>query len=264
MIKEKNNNLKISCAGYTIDFVFTETDEYGYTKALIEQIKKVWGAFLVRTDKKADFNLYFTFGPDRILVKKQNYYSLIASRDFKHKRIVCPVSISLLSLNLLLKEILAHLLIADGFFLHASSFLDSKGYLHLFLAPSGGGKSTVVRLLADKDQLFSDDILLVKRVGKKWLFYSPPLIEKGKHLLNLSSAKVKIYLIKKAQRATMEEILDKQGVLKEIISKIWFSHPEVPPATLRQIVRFVKENRFWRFETVLDRVKLRKVFINEN
>lgn len=267
--KELKDNIQsffLGTAGFVIEIVLEPTEQVFFKRKLIEDLKQIWGkgGFFQRRAKNIDFEVKFTSGENHMELfqkeKGKHHYYLTSKRDFSSHKIKTFYHIGLLVFQIILKEILTFLVAKDGFLLHASGCWDKKGDLKIFMASSGGGKTTIANLLTGKKwSKFSDDALIVRRIDKKWVFFSPPFVEKERLPVNKKFSKAEIFFIKKAKKPARLELSDENETLRLVLQQIWLKTKELDRKTLANVMIFVKENRFYRLETILDEEKMRKL-----
>ena len=256
----------LDVAGFVVKFRFSPTEQVFYKKKLIETIGEIWDreGFLLKKGKKADFTLEFIpeAGKSEVLVRKleQKFFFLIAKKNFQKRKFSLYYSVSPRLLDILLREIFVFLLKKDGFLLHCSSLLDKNGVLSAFMAHSGGGKTTAASLLSKNRVLFSDDVVIVRKDKKGWLFFSPPFVEKEKLPLNLKARKAKLYFVKKGAVPSKTKMNDKSKVLPLFLEQVWQEREGNSRFNLGVILKFIQDNEFYSLETTLDKNAVGRVF----
>ncbi len=267
----ESQELCLTVAGLVIRLFFEPAEQIYYQQKLLEATYGLWqkGGFLTKK-KDWDFEIRFRSEADKMKIIERDsgkkHYYLTFIRDFANKKFVTDYSIGLPALMMALREVIAFLLERkSGLLLHASSCLDEKGILHIFLAPTGGGKTTVADLLSSLKIFtkFSDDLIIARKVKGKWSFFSPPLIEKDFLPTKRKAEKAKIYLVKKGKVASKQKIADKSKILKIILKQLWLRTKEIDKKTLSSAMRFSSENEFCLLRSTLDLKEMRRV-INEN
>ena len=247
MEKLEAERIFLTVAGKVIEFYFEPSEQGIVRNILISNIKKVWdpSGFLAKKPKRSDFQIRFFSNPPEILVRGNKYYYLDYKKAFDKKRIDTSYYLSLASLQLLLKDVISYLFEKEGFFLHGSSVIGKDKILRVFLAPSGGGKTTAASLLLSEFKKFSDDSILVVRIGKGWNFFSPPFIEKNHFPKRKRAERAEFYFLKKSG-VEKKILLDRQDILlKKIISQIWL-RGAISPRMLKLISQFIKEHDFYQ------------------
>lgn len=266
-MKSKDEEIKeyyLSCAGFVIKVSLFPTQQIYYKRFFKNFIEEIWGGgeFLTRQRSKADFEIEVANKIDRLFLVKKNedVYYFSWKINLKEKRAITFYHLSPLLFSGLIKEVLVFLLRERGLMIHASSCVDDKGVLYIFMAPSGGGKSTTADTLA-RVKFFKkvgDDIFIIKRDNKGWKFYSPPFVEKENLPLFVQTNKVKIFFVKKAKDCSKRK-LKKEGLLKRFLSQVWLIEGEVDKSTLSLAAAFIDENDFFELENCLDSKKLAEV-----
>ena len=253
----------LSQAGFSVRVVFKPT-EFGYAqKVLISSFQKAWAGFLSRRSKKVDFTVVVSSdaGDKEILVRGgRRYYYLTYTRDFAHGKIDTYYTVNLRGLDLLFREIFAFLIRKDGFLLHASSVVDRKGALSVFMARSGGGKTTTASLYKGGGYYkFGDDIILVRKMSGRWKFFSPPFIEKNEIPRKNQASRAKFYVVKKSLKPNLALIKEKKVLLPFLLGQIWLNRGTLEKPVLKTALLFLMENNFSELGVVLNGRKMRKI-----
>lgn len=271
-IATKTQYYFLKIAGFVIKIVLEPAEQIIFKRNMIEDIIDTWGkgGFLkVSSSAKIDFEIKFESSAEKMgILEKRNgkdHYYLVIRRNISSKQVVVFYFTSLPTLQILLKEILSLLLEKDGFLLHASSCQDKKGKLKLFVASSGGGKTTTANSLAKSKACFKfgDDIVIVRNIKGKWFYFSPPFIEKDALPIKRLANKAEVYFVKKTKTPSIKELKDKSIVLKEILRQTWVSSGKLKNETLTRVISFVMENRFYLLGATLNAKAMQKL-IYEN
>ncbi len=261
----------LKSAGFVIKLTFKSTERLFLKRKLIEDILEIWvdGGFIELSAETFDFEIVFCskdMGVELIQKNggKKDYY-LAFERDFAKSRVYTSYHISFAQLQIIIKEILSFLMRSDGFIIHGSACLNREGKLHIFLAKTGGGKTTIANLVSKSRKYvkFCDDSLLVREIADKWYYFSPPYIEKGVLPRRMKVDNARIYFIKKGKIPSKKIFSNKDDILKLILEQLWLRFVEVDKQTLRLAMEFVKDNQFYLFTTTLNREGMIKI-INEN
>lgn len=251
----------ISAAGFIVKLNFYPTERVFQKNLLIKNIKTVWGRFLTKSSRKYDFEIRILSEEGGEVVVRDDgrkYYFLTLNRNFSKRRVTIYYSIGLPNLDLLLKEILAFLTARDGFLLHGSSLIDGTGNLLVFMAPSGGGKTTTAANLKDGNhQVFSDDIVIVRKLKGKWHFFSPPFIEKLNPPKSNKTTQATFFIVRKSKKASVNAVADKRKILPGILGQIWVRE-KMSKSILQNAIRFVNENDFYILSASLDKKAMKK------
>ena len=261
----------LKSAGFVIKLICEPTEQVFFKHKLIEGIQEIWGkgGFLGKTSKTWDFEIRFVSQANRMrIIQKEGgkkHYYLTFQRDFTSRKVIAFYYTSLPIFQMLLREIMAFLLLRDGFLLHASSCQDKKGNLKAFLAPSGGGKTTFADLISKTKTFvkFSDDILLIRKVKGEWFFFSPPFVEKEMLPTERKAKNIEIFFIKKSKSPSKEKLDENDKILGFILKQVWVRKEKLEKQTLANVMAFVAENEFYQLRTVLDLKKMRKVLYED-
>ncbi len=267
-IAERTQYYFIKTAGYVIKIVLEPAEQIFFKRNIINSIQETWGrgGFLKKTSSiKPDFEIIFASTASEMKIVQKNdgkdHYYLTLRKDFASRRVIVFYFTSLPTLTILMKEILSFLIKNDGFLLHASSCLDNKGNLKLFLASSGGGKTTIANLLSKSKfcTKFGDDMVIVKKVKGRWFFFSPPYIEKDALPTKRKAELAEMYFVKKSRLASKELLAKKDNVLGEILKQIWASSGKLEKKVLINAMSFVVENKFYLLKTTLNAKVMQKL-----
>jgi hypothetical protein len=261
----------LKSAGFVIKLICEPTEQVFFKHKLIEGIQEIWGrgGFLGKTSKTWDFEIRFVSQANRMrIIQKERgkkHYYLTFQRDFTSRKVIAFYYTSLPTFQMLLREIMAFLLLRDGFLLHASSCQDKKGNLKAFLAPSGGGKTTIADLISKTKTFvkFSDDILLIRKVKGEWFFFGPPFVEKEMLPTKRKAKNIEIFFIKKSKSPSKEKLDGNDKILRFILKQVWVRKEKLEKQTLANVMAFVAENEFYQLRTVLDLKKMRKVLYED-
>jgi len=270
-LEEQTKIFFLKIAGFIVKIVCEPTEQVFFKHKLIEAIQQVWskGGFLGKTSKTWDFEIRFVSQANRMrIIQKEGgkkHYYLTFQRDFTSRKVIAFYYTSLPTFQMLLREIMAFLLLRDGFLLHASSCQDKKGNLKAFLAPSGGGKTTIADLISKTKTFvkFSDDILLIRKVKGEWFFFSPPFVEKEMLPTKRKAKNIEIFFIKKSKNPSKEKLDGNDKILRFILKQVWVRKEKLEKQTLANVMAFVAENEFYQLRTVLDLKKMRKVLYED-
>lgn len=254
--KEKQTSF-LEAAGFVIKLTFEKSDHTFFKRRLIEEIGRVWGGsgFLSELKRKWNFEIRFVSDPGRfeIISKEKKDYYLTLKREIEKKRVNVFYLGGLRVFDIVLRETFNLLLKKDGFILHAASIQRKDESVDVFLAPSGGGKTTVAKALSGaRRRRFSDDMLIVKKRRKSWELFSPPFIEKDLLPAKREARKARFFFVKKAKRIAKTEIQDKSKILRMLLSQIWLSKEKIDEKVLKRVMAFVSESTFYELNATLN------------
>lgn len=244
-MKQKNQVLKLKLAGFTIQLTFEPTSQREYETLIKKELQRTFlkRGFLTKR-KKRDFEIIFKKNEDGLETKSEGekQFFLGFEKDFKKSKAYTNHSIGMATFFLLLKEVLEHLLEKDGLILHASSCINRRGELHLFIAPSGGGKSTTANLLAKRGwRKVSDDSIIVRKVKNKWSFFSPPNPEKEFLPFYSKHEGARVFLVKKSKKTYLKDLSEAKA-LRMLLPQIWTVLGRIKKNTFSNLAKFVEEN----------------------
>ncbi len=93
---------------------------------------------------------------------------------------------------------------------------------YLFVASSGGGKSTIAKLALDNDfNVLNDDRIIIVRKNKQFIAYGNPWHGEIENTLNIGFPIKKIILLQKSDAEHISDIKDKE-VLEIILENIFY------------------------------------------
>jgi hypothetical protein len=257
----------LNLAGFNVKLSLRKTENLFYQRRLAESIRKVWGkgGYFGKRTGKIDFEIVFapTSGKKMLILAKEKgckHYYLMSERNFEKRRIQTGYHISLPIFSYMLQDVLAFLLKKEGFLLHASSCIDEKKKMYLFMAESEGGKSTIADLLSTTGKLkkVSDDIVVVRKLKDTWTFFSPPFIEKDRLPKLVLSKKAKLFFIEKSKKAFAKRLKNKTKILKFFLSQVWLREEKFDKEIFKTVSHFVEENCFYKLHTNLKAKEVKK------
>ena len=262
--KVKPQTVFLEAAGFTISLVFEPCEQVFFEERLLEVIDVYKKAgFVKKTSKKSDFKIIFRSNDKNSIEihrKNNKHYYLTFIRSFEKNTVETFYYIGLIELQILIKEVFSHLLERNnGFMLHSSGVMDRSGNLKLFMAKTGGGKTTVSNLLASttKYKKFCDDVVIVRKVGGNWKYSSPPFVEKTHISQKMSAVNSRLFFVKKSKKALVKPVKGKGAVIKPFLEQIWFREEKINPKTLSSALEFIENHDFWVLNSVLDVNKLK-------
>lgn len=263
-----SENLYLKVAGLTIKLVFFPIDNIHLRETFVESVKRDFAGFISKkSSPDTALTIEFREGIDvEIIFRKQEktyYYETIR---FEGKNTVVsyyrigPALFSFVLKQLLLRVLGDH----DCFMLHTSSVLiDGKAFL--FMANSGGGKSTIMKFLTHKYQSLADDSVIIRRENSRFYLYQTPMVEK-EWWIKKTSDRYEIgglYFINKAKFFEEREIATGSEKLMKLMNQLLVSDlPSKKP--VKHLMKFVREFPGIRnLYFAKDREKLLK-FFSEN
>jgi hypothetical protein len=214
--------LSFSIVGYTINIVFSPTDWEEKKILLHTSITKYFGAFIIPSQENCDALIVVNeIRGIPFIVTKGKAYSQCFKRIRKNKY-ETYYHVSIFELSQLFLILLINLLGTSGFLLHASSVKTKLGAI-LFTGESGAGKSTAIQMLSKYYSPFTDDCIAIRKIGKKYVCYQVPWIEKSnvKIVKNVQPIDIsQIYVVKKNSTFNIAKINTTQ-LLYEITKNVW-------------------------------------------
>jgi len=222
----KSTNIFYVCiAGFNIKILFYPLIK---NKILFQQIHQRFEFFIsTEINQPADYTIVIhSINPDQrlktISTKYQNakqYYFMFYEKKGKYVNTFDHISFSQLYyiISNAIHELLSQ---KKGIIIHGSAVcIDGSG--SLFLAPSGGGKSTVLKLLAKKFIPIADDKIILRKQGQHFYCYTSHFCEKNAYKKNRDGYIVKgIFFLRKAESCTIKRISSRNTILKRLISQM--------------------------------------------
>lgn len=185
---------------------------------------------LQKRPKKIDYYIDIKWDKkeEMIVREKENKYYLHLFTKKAGNRIITNYQISISQLQIVLRYALHSLLMPNsGFFIHASSLLIG-GKAYIFVGRPGAGKSTAARLLQKRYPRLSDDIIVVKKVNKKFMVYQTPILEKNKASRKSKDAVPlgKIFLLKKTKIFAIEPVRNNMQTFEKMLKQVFATRNE--------------------------------------
>lgn len=260
-----NNNLYLDVAGFNIEMVFHPIDNIHLRESFIEDIKRDYSGFIVKSIRgKVDFTIDFMEAVDVHMIyrEKQKTYYYETIRYKKNNHLETFYRVGAAQFTFIFKQILLRILgQKNAFMLHTSAAKIGR-YVYLFMAHSGGGKSTTMKFLGHKYQSLADDSVIIKKEGGKYYLYQTPMVEK-EWWIKKSSQRYEIgalYFIQKAKTLEEKEFASKKDMMPYLMDQILVTDLEAK-APVKLIMKFAKEfNRFRLLYLPKDRDILLKFF----
>lgn len=252
----------LKIAGFRIKLEFQPTDWPANKKRLINEIYSSLGGFIIKQSSN-NYNISIRF-VDRldldILSSKSsakhfiNYYESI-----NNKNIITFYHISIVQLIIILRTVLQNLLADNnGFIFHGSAVLLGRKAC-LFLGKSGAGKSTILKILADKVMPLADDTIIIRKVNNHYYLYQSPMIDKVDWVRKSTRRYQigKLYFLHQKNSFFFTKIKDKQRVLKKII-KVFFTDSNHRTSQMQRLMEFI--SKYDIFYNLYSGINVRKLF----
>jgi hypothetical protein len=237
---KKDSSLHISVGGFVIKVVFNRATTplyHHFRESLIKTIRIYYKSFiLTEHPKEFDFTIQLTdmHFPKLVQIENPSYKNrvFIDAGILQNSLLVSNYQISQFqfvqfihfAVNSLLKK-------SGGAVFHASSCM-VDGRVHVFFAPSGGGKSTIMQILRKCHGVkpFSDEFVILKREGSTIRAYQMPLIEKNFVPKSYQGVRVAAcYFLEKSKETHLEKIADKKHILEHLMKQSYFYGLGAPP-----------------------------------
>ena len=245
---KRRDSLYLKIAGFTIAVHLKRAKEDHNGNKLLRRIAYFFNNFLETKPKKIDSAIdiketsFSTF-----LVKKSSDYILFLKR-FKNKKILTFSHISIAQFETIVLKVLERLLWKKGFVLHCSA-VACGDEAFIFLEKSGGGKSTLVRLLSKDFLPIADDNLIIKKEENSYFAYQMPTmkekmkgIKKGKEIYLVK----RIFFLRKAKFIKIEKIKNTHFIVKKIFRQ-FFTEREYLIKQSKLLFDFITNLEFYYF-----------------
>ncbi|KKS98409.1 MAG: hypothetical protein UV73_C0002G0123 [Candidatus Gottesmanbacteria bacterium GW2011_GWA2_43_14] len=268
-MKQSNSSVYLKIAGFTFRLVFHPTDWPSTRHHLIKEVEFSLGGFIVKkTYIHVDATVHFIdrLGMDVLSEKKSNKHFINFYENKGKNTAISFYHIGIVQLIIIIRTILQNLLAENkGFIFHGSAvYIDDQA--HIFLGKSGAGKSTILRLLAEKCLPLADDTLIIKKEKNNYFLYQAPMIDKqawvGKSVRRYKMGK--LFFLHKDMNYRSKKIKDKQLVLKKLI-RVFFTDSGHTGKQMKYLLDFIDKNdTFFDLHSGLDRQKLWDLFLKGN
>lgn len=129
---------------------------------------------------------------------------------------------SLYHFHLLLRKVLVEEIIHQGgMILHASACNVENGAV-IFLAPSGGGKSTIIHELKDAYPSLADDLVVLLPKNKEWHLYQIPNLEKANWIVygNNNYPVHGMYFLKKSTQEDIKKLENPAEIYSKLLRQV--------------------------------------------
>ncbi len=209
--------LVLKVADYKIRITFGKFLNKIYPKLILKElINYTFASFKTSNIGPISAELTIKDDDNITLAAKQNKLYVHLSDIHSNTKIKTYYHISFNYFYLVLSELLHYLIRTDGFLLHASSIKINNAAI-LFIAPSGTGKSTIMKTLSSIFQPLGDDSAIIRKYKNKYYIYQTPFIEK-EAWIKKNNARInlgKIYFIKQGKNMRASN-LSKEMILKKL------------------------------------------------
>jgi hypothetical protein len=263
MKNASNDAIFLNIVGFIIKISFYPT-EWVYLKNKVKrEIINQYQDFIEENfSEKANYQIDIKekFFLNIIFRKKEKNYFLNFYQQINKNKIETYYQISLIQFQLIIRNVLQELLSKNkGFILHASgNVIDGKAYL--FLAPSGGGKSTIMTMLSDKYKPIASDTAIIKKEKKGYFIYQTPFLEKDSWVKKdkIKYPLGKIFFLKKANFFKIEKIEDKKEILNLALKQFWADKESFK---IKYLIQFIQKNSFYILNFRKNKNEIKKLII---
>lgn len=241
------------------------------TNKLDEQIISVYKNFIEhKKPERIDFNI-FLYNKHLILTNKngsdkQKKFLYLYEEEEEEDLIKSFQHLSISHFMHIILYILQKLLSKNnGFILHGSANIVNDE-VYIYSGPSRAGKSTTVSLLKSNYPIFSDDILIIRKLNETLFAFQTPFIEKN-YLVNKTNKKFKVgklFFLKKRNFFKIKKIEDKQKILMQLSKQLQTTETD-KKSQLRYLMDFVvNTDEFYNLYFANQKKPLITLIENEN
>jgi len=228
MKKNFKDIIYLNIAGFVTKIVFFPTERFWlknkfknnlltYYKGFIEKNFSGKATYHIEIKEKNFIKFFFKKNNKNYLL---NFYCLLSKN-----KIETYYQIEFIQFRLILRDVIQNFLSENqGSIFHASGNIINGGAF-LFLAPSGGGKSTATTLLSDEFKSIASDTIIIRKEKVNYFVYQTPFLEKDIWVKKDKTKYplFKIFFIKKSDFFRIERIFNKQKIINLILKQIFFN-----------------------------------------
>lgn len=261
-MRARAGNIRLMIARWIVELKYVQDEARIYEDNSFSEIVKVWQK-ISNTDSgklKTSYTIEIEDNDDYIEVMRKEGidYFRLATWEENKKKVKLGRQFNVSGFNLILRHVLFRLVRNEGFILHGSSAVDDTGKLHIFMAKSGGGKSTTARqvLISRRFRPVSDDLLVILRENGNFVCYSTGLLEKNSLPVNFRFDKFVLYEINKNDKFSLSPVSRNSDKLRIILNQVWFETELTNSSTTKLIFRFAEESQLNRLSLPLGYAKL--------
>lgn len=223
IINKVDNYFYFNIANLVIALNFENTEPASVGDNFRVKLLNLYKGFIISKPKRIDYYIFFKqiFELDVLIKKKEKSHYINFFKQFNKKRIETYYHLSDDQFKIVLRTVI-QILLSDnkGVIMHASAVL-INGKACVFMAKSGGGKSTIMKILSKKYQPLADDSIILRIKNKKIIFFQSPFIEKN-YWFAKSSQKLelgKIFFLSKASNHSVERIIDREIIVRPFLEQ---------------------------------------------
>lgn len=238
MISNQEYFYRIS--GFVIRIHFHSTYSNYPKLKLKSMIGDYLSGFLDDSTKHADYTICIL---DRNGVEtypgKKSFISFY--KEVNDSKVISFYDISIYYFQIIIRDILQHLLAkSDGFILHSSAAAQ-KRIAYLFVGSSGAGKSTAMKLIRKTFIPLGDDSIIIRKINNKFLVYQTPMIEKESWIPKSSNPYElgAIFFPQKSSQFNVKDILSKESIFNKLIKQLW-TDIKFKTAAIKSLLQFIE------------------------
>lgn len=198
---------------------------------------------LPRKPRKVDFTIHIKDQRMLQVIKlpKKDLHTVHFYTNQTDKELTTFYHISIYQFQVIIR-IITNILLSKktSFMLHASAS-KKNNKIYIFLAKSGGGKSTITKLLHPNFTPYADDTLIIVKEANNYQAYQTPFIEKEDLIKKASNGYPVqgIYFLKKSLTTDLKTLSNNSLLIKKLYQSMWF-HSDSPQENFSKIAQFME------------------------
>ncbi len=249
------SSIFIDIAGFNIKVDFLKSETAGLTQIYKDNFVKFLENFKSKHSKKADFMIEFCDKPYNLALSDYNTTIFVD----KKKNKITNYYQDYLPFKLILENVLYILCSQNnGLIVHSSSVADNNN-AYLFVAPSGGGKSTIAKFLSENLNHLADDTSIIRKIDNTYIVYQHPFIEKNDVFRSNIPYKLKaVYFLIKGKDFKSVKISNKEKILNLFIKQLTVTDEQIIKSLLSFTSTF---DHFYMLNFPKNKAKITKSFM---
>ncbi len=259
---EREQEYYLSIAEFVIKIKISASEQVIFREIFLENFRRLWRGVMLLESERTDFEIECDLSDPamRTIVKKEKLYMEAWATEVKQNKIRLANLSSLWVLQLAIRQAVMHLLKGQGFLLHASAVRGESKGMQIFLAESGGGKSTTAKRASELGlRHVADDSVIVRKIKGGWRCYGPGMVEKQYLASSIGSSRFALNCLIKSASTRKYEPSSLAEKLSLVMKQVWLFDEGMSKATYEMVVSFVKAAKIYQLELSLKPEKLGEV-----